>query len=136
MLRNSISIVKFEYLKSFVMKKLLIIAALFAGIIATAQEVKPTIEQLSNDVLKVTYYYEDGSVSQIGTFKDNKRHGEWISYNLQGEKTAQAEYTNGEKSGKWFFWNGNQLREVDYNNNAVVAVNTWINENPVATNRP
>lgn len=112
------------------------IIALFVGVIATAQEVKPTVEQISDDMVKVTYYYQNGTVNQVGTFKDNKRHGEWISYNLQGEKIAQAEYNKGEKSGKWFFWNGNQLREVDYNNNAIVAVNTWINENPVATNRP
>lgn len=118
------------------MKNLMMIAVLLLGCVSMAQEVKPTVEKVSEDTVKVTYYYSDGSVNQIGTFKDNKRHGEWISYNLAGEKIAQAEYTNGKKSGKWFFWKGDQLSEVDYRNNAIVAVNTWVNKNPVATNRP
>jgi hypothetical protein len=43
---------------------------------------------------------------------------------------------NYRKAGKWFFWNNDQLTEVDYSENAIVAVNTWVNKDPVATNRP
>jgi antitoxin component YwqK of YwqJK toxin-antitoxin module len=118
------------------MKKLMLMAALMLGVVATAQEVQPTVKTLSNDLVEVTYYYSNGEVSQIGTFKDNKRHGEWTSFSMEGKKTAEAEYQNGQKTGKWFFWSDNKLTEVDYSNNMVVAVNTWTNKNPVATNNP
>lgn len=119
------------------MKKILFLCALFVGVLAMAQDVKPQFDKQEDGTIKATYFYSNGEVAQVGTFnKDNERHGEWISYNLEGQKTAQAEYQNGEKAGKWFFWNNEQLTEVDYSNNAIVAVNTWVNKNPVATNKP
>ncbi|WP_438961543.1 toxin-antitoxin system YwqK family antitoxin [Nonlabens sp.] len=119
------------------MKKILFLCALFVGVLAMAQDVKPEFEKQNDGTIKATYFYSNGDIAQIGTFnKDNERHGEWISYNLEGQKTAQAEYENGKKAGKWFFWSDEQLTEVDYSNNAIVAVNNWVNKNPVATNRP
>lgn len=119
------------------MKKILFLCALFVSVIAMAQDVKPQFEKQNDGMIKATYFHSNGDVAQKGTFnKDNERHGEWISYNIKGKKTAQAEYQNGEKAGKWFFWNDEKLTEVDYSNNAIVAVNTWINNNPVATNKP
>lgn len=118
------------------MKKMLFACALFVSVLATAQETKPSIEKLDNGLTKVTFYHENGKVSQVGTLLENKRHGEWISYNAQGEKTAKAEYKQDRKSGKWFFWNGDTLSEVDYDNNTVANVNTWINKSAVASNKP
>lgn len=119
------------------MKKILFICALFVSVIAMAQDVKPQLEKQNDGTITATYFYSNGAIAQEGTFnKDNERHGKWISYNLEGQKTAKAEYKNGEKAGKWFFWSDEKLTEVDYNKNAIVAVNTWVNKNPVATNRP
>jgi hypothetical protein len=33
-----------------------------------------------------------------------------------------ATYDNGQKSGKWFFWNDTVLSEVDYSNNQIASV--------------
>lgn len=118
------------------MKKTLFICALFVVIFATAQDTKPTTKKLDNGLTKVTYYHANGAVAQEGTFLNNERHGEWISYNEQGVKTAKAEYARNEKTGKWFFWNGDKLTEVDYNNNAIAKVNTWVNSSAVASNKP
>lgn len=118
------------------MKKILFICALFVSIIATAQDTKPTTEKLDNGLTKVTYYHANGAVAQEGTFLDKQRHGEWISYNEKGEKTAKAAYANNVKTGKWFFWSGEKLTEVDYNNNAIAKVNTWVNTSAVAANQP
>jgi len=119
------------------MKKILLICALFVGATALAQDVKPQFEKQNDGTITATYFYSSGEIAQIGTFnKENKRHGEWISYNLEGQKTAKAEYQNDEKSGKWFFWNNEKLTEVDYKANSIVAVNTWVSKNPVATNHP
>jgi antitoxin component YwqK of YwqJK toxin-antitoxin module len=118
------------------MKNILLIIALAIGSFTMAQEVKPTFEKMEDGIIKATYFHDNGAVAQIGTFLENKRHGEWISYDANGQKTAKAEYKNNRKAGKWFFWNNDQLTEVDYSENAIVAVNTWISKESVATNRP
>jgi antitoxin component YwqK of YwqJK toxin-antitoxin module len=41
---------------------------------------------------------------------------------INGNKTAMATYDNGQKSGKWFFWNDTVLSEVDYSNNQIASV--------------
>jgi len=60
---------------------------------------------------------------------DGKLHGERLSFNTQGKKLVSANYDNGKKVGKWFYWNGTTLKEVDYNNNAVASVVEWKNKN-------
>lgn len=109
---------------------------LMLGVTAMAQEVKPQFEKLDNGLTKATYYHENGAVAQTGTFLNNERHGEWISYDVDGKKTAEAKYANDHKTGKWFFWKGDVLTEVDYSNNDIVAVNTWVNKSTVVSNTP
>ncbi|WP_127844522.1 toxin-antitoxin system YwqK family antitoxin [Psychroflexus aestuariivivens] len=77
------------------------------------------------ELTKVTMYYEDGIVHQIGYTKNNKLHGEWKSFDKDGNKIAKANYENGNKVGKWFFWNDGKLSEVDYDTNRIVKVSTW-----------
>ncbi|KQC34495.1 MULTISPECIES: toxin-antitoxin system YwqK family antitoxin [Nonlabens] len=118
------------------MKNLLILSVMMLSMITFAQEVKPKFDQLKDGKIAATYFHEDGTIAQQGFFLNNKRHGEWISYNKEGQKTAQAEFDNGKKTGKWFIWNGDELTEVDYQNNQIASVNTWIDKDPVASNKP
>ena len=83
---------------------LLILAILFTGTIL-AQEQKPVFEK-EGDIIKGTYYYTNGEISQYGYYnKEGKLHGEWKSYDISGKKISIGYYTNGVKTGKWFFWN-------------------------------
>jgi antitoxin component YwqK of YwqJK toxin-antitoxin module len=118
------------------MKKLMMIAILMLGVTAMAQEVTPKFEKLDNGLTQATYYHDNGTVAQTGTFLNKERHGEWISYNAEGTKTAEAKYDQDRKTGKWFFWKGDVLTEVDYSKNDIVAVNTWVNKSTVVTNTP
>jgi antitoxin component YwqK of YwqJK toxin-antitoxin module len=118
------------------MKNLMLLGAMLIGMIAAAQDVEPKFDQVDENMIKATFFHEDGTVAQTGYFVNKKRHGEWISYNVEGEKTAQAQFDNGEKTGKWFIWNKDELTEVDYRNNQIADVNTWVNKDPVASNRP
>ncbi|WDF59998.1 membrane-binding protein [Flavobacterium sp. KACC 22758] len=103
------------------MKKSVILAAvLFSGILA-AQEVKPELEAVGNKV-KATYYYDNGKVQQEGFFKDGKLDGVWVSYDEKGNKKAVGEYTEGVKTGKWIYFNENNLSEVAYVDNKVNSV--------------
>jgi antitoxin component YwqK of YwqJK toxin-antitoxin module len=107
-------------------KYVILVALLFSGVIF-AQDAKPVLEPFGKKV-KATYFYENGQVQQEGFFENGKLVGTWISYNEEGDKTSSGEYVNGVKTGKWFFWKGNNLSEVDYSNNKVTKVKNWRQE--------
>jgi len=116
------------------MKKLLTLIVLFVIANINAQEVEPTYEK-SGDMVKATYYYQDGSIKEQGFFKDKKLTGQWISYNQDGEKTMIANYDAGKKVGKWFAWNKNSLKEITYNNNKVISLKKWNEDTKLASNK-
>ncbi|KAA1244217.1 toxin-antitoxin system YwqK family antitoxin [Aquimarina sp. RZ0] len=115
------------------MRNLLLIAVfLFSGV-ALAQEVKPTFEK-QGDEIKGTYFHDNGEIRQQGFYKDGKLHGEWKSYDTTGKKIAMGQYEYGVKIGKWFFWKGEELSEVNYTNNTIASVTTWSNKSDVVVN--
>jgi hypothetical protein len=99
------------------MKKYIIIAAVLISGMIFAQDAKPKLEAVGN-LVKVTYFHENGNIQQQGFFKDGKLQGEWT-------KMAIALYDKGEKTGKWFFWNNAVLSEVDYSKNQIASVKNW-----------
>ena len=101
----------------------MIAAVLISGMIL-AQDIEPKLEIVGN-LVKVTYHYENGQIQQEGCFKDGKLQGQWVSFDVDGNKIAVAEYNGGEKVGKWFFWADSVLSEVDYSNNKVASVKNW-----------
>lgn len=106
------------------MKKYIMIAAvLFTGILF-AQNTKPQLEAVGNQV-KATYHHENGKVQQQGHYLNGKLQGEWTSYDAQGNKAAIGSYNKGQKVGKWFFWNNSVLSEVDYTDNRIASVKNW-----------
>ena len=79
-----------------------------------------------NKLIKAEIYHENGELSQTGYYTlDGKLHGEWFSYCDQGNKLVSAVYENGKKVGKWFYWNGDNLHEVDYQQNIIASSTTW-----------
>jgi antitoxin component YwqK of YwqJK toxin-antitoxin module len=98
-----------------------------------AQEANPSFEK-EGDMVKATFYHDNGMVSQTGYFLDGKLHGEWIMYDRDGKKTASGQYDMGAKEGKWFFWKDDVLQEVDYIDNEIINVVNWSNSEPVAIN--
>ena len=109
------------------MKKYIILAViLFTGAIF-AQNAKPILEPFGKK-LKATYFHENGEVQQVGYFENGKLEGIWVSYDESGNRIATGEYTQGVKTGKWLFWNDEQLAEVAYNNNNISSVKNWSQE--------
>jgi antitoxin component YwqK of YwqJK toxin-antitoxin module len=106
------------------MKKIMILGALVISGLTFAQAKKPVLEQEGNSV-KATYYYDNGQILQQGHFKDGKLEGSWVAYDEKGNKKSIGEYSNGEKTGKWFFWSDKSLSEVDYSKSKVKAVKSW-----------
>jgi antitoxin component YwqK of YwqJK toxin-antitoxin module len=103
------------------MKKLLFIALmLVSGVIFAKGE--PQLEVVGQ-LVKATYYYDNGNIQQVGFFKDGKLDGQWISYTESGTIQTVAEYSNGLKSGVWkYFDNAVATKEVSYSNNLIVSV--------------
>lgn len=120
-------------LKYYNMKNLILIAIFSISFVGFSQDKQPTYSA-EGDLVKATYYYEDGSVRVEGFFKDKKLTGVWTSFDQKGNKTQIAEYKEGKKVGKWFVWGKNSLKEITYNNNAIVSVNDWKSESELAIN--
>jgi len=114
-----------------IMKKYLLIVVMMVSGFVFSQGNSPVLEA-EGQLVKATYYYENGNVQQVGYFKDGKLDGKWTSYDVNGNVSAIAEYTNGVKSGKWmYFSNKLTTAEVDYTDNRIVAVKK-LNQNPIA----
>lgn len=109
------------------MKKVVIVAVLLVSGMMFAQEVEPKFEVVDN-MVKATYFYENGQVKEQGFYLDGKLHGKWVSYNQDGTKQTIGEYNEGKKTGKWFFWNENALSEVDFNKSKITDVKKWSRE--------
>ena len=116
------------------MKKILFIACLFVGLMAQAQDQKPTYKVVG-DMVKATYYHEDGAVFRQGFFKDGKLTGQWTEFDQKGNKVAIGYYKKGKKVGTWFQWKGNTLRQINYDNNTIASVSTWREDTKVAVNK-
>jgi antitoxin component YwqK of YwqJK toxin-antitoxin module len=106
------------------MKKVMIAAVLLVSGFSFAQEITPKFEVI-DQMVKATYFYENGAVKQQGMYLDGKLHGKWVAYNEDGTKQSLGEFNNGTKVGKWFFWNENTLSEVDFNDNRIAEVKKW-----------
>ena len=98
-----------------------------------AQENQMTKELKQNgDKIEATFYHENGQIAQKGYYQNGKLHGEWIAYDQDGNKKAIGRYSEGVKTGKWFFWNGEELSEVDYKDNIIASVHKWKNDGLVS----
>jgi len=87
----------------------------------------PKFEAHGN-MVKATYYYDNGKIQQEGYFLNGKPEGNWVAYDVNGKKISIGEYSSGEKTGKWVFWTDVVLTEVDYNKNKIEKNKTWKQE--------
>ena len=117
------------------MKKYIVIAFVFIGTIVTAQNKNQPKLESKGTLTFATYFYDNGSVQQEGTFnKNGVLEGLWTSYDFEGNKLSQGIYSNGIKTGKWFFWTENSLKEVDFVNSKIMNVNEWNRKSELAVN--
>lgn len=104
-------------------KALIIFAMLLIASWTYSQEKVKQVFNKDTNLIEATYYYDNGNISQEGTFNvDGKLHGQWTSYNEAGEKIAVGNYDNGIRTGTWYFWADNTLKEVEFSNNQIASV--------------
>jgi antitoxin component YwqK of YwqJK toxin-antitoxin module len=101
-------------------KSMLILLACFIGISSFAQKERVLKLNKEKNLIEVVYYHDNGEVSQTGTYTlDGKLQGQWLSFDAEGNKTVLANYDNGKKVGKWFYWTKETVKEVDYSTNVI-----------------
>lgn len=102
------------------MKKLVLIALLSVSGGVFSQNIEPKLEANGN-LVKATYFYDNGKVQQEGTFKEGKLDGKWTSYNEDGTLKQTAYYKDGMKTGTWISYNNNIItQEIAYSNNELL----------------
>lgn len=106
------------------MKKLVLFFFIFLiTVISFAQQKRDLKLNKDTNLIEVVYYHDNGVVSQTGTYTlDGKLQGVWLSFDTEGKKIVSANYDNGKKVGKWYYWNNGTVKEVDYSDNAIANV--------------
>jgi len=121
------------------MKKIIFILVAFLGVSTMyAQEIKKNKFVANGDLIEATLYHDNGQIAQTGFYtKSNKLQGDWKSFDANGNKLAKALYENGKKVGTWFFYQGENLKEVVYKEQNIAQVRTWeIKDTRVVSNLP
>lgn len=105
------------------MKKFICVFAILVLMVdmSFAQAVEPTFEK-QDDLVKATYFYDNGIIKEVGFFKDNKLQDQWISYNQEGKIKVVAFYNEGKKDGKWYLVGDESVKEVTYKSNKIIKV--------------
>ncbi|HKK12992.1 MAG TPA: hypothetical protein VJ945_09165 [Flavobacteriaceae bacterium] len=104
------------------MKKIILIFALLIAGYGFAQKPDVKTEKVG-DLTKATYYYANGNIEQQGTFNSQgKLQGEWVSYDINGNKLSVGHYDNGLKVGTWLFWQDGVVKKVEYKNSKIADV--------------
>jgi len=116
------------------MKKIFYLFILTFSFGVYAQSVEPTFEK-EGDKVKATYFHANGEVAQQGYFLKEKLDGEWKMFNEKGEKIAMGNYNGGAKTGTWMFWEGDMVKEVDFNDNRIAAVTESKSAKPLVRNK-
>jgi len=117
------------------MKKIVTFLMIFCVSFIFAQERNQKVKlEKKGDLVEATYFDNNGKIEQQGFFKDDKRHGNWISFNEKGEKIVVGHYLEDKKTGKWVFIIEETLKEVDYLNNKIISVNEWSNRSSIVIN--
>ena len=119
----------------------LLISLFFVNSIVSQNEIKyqdlntEDLEHVYNRfdrVVKVEIFHDNGELYQKGYLKNNKLHGRWESYDINGNLAVIGEFIKGKKTGKWFFWSSKNFTEVNFQNNNVIIHFKWENQNVVA----
>ena len=84
--------------------KYLICLFLFTTLALNAQENESRREFVQEgESVKFTEYHVNGNISQTGYFLDGKNHGDWVSYDLHGNKISEGSFESGKKLTVGFF---------------------------------
>ena len=62
-------------------------------------------------------YYDNGSLKQVGLYKDDKKSGRWSFYNKNGLMRSSGIFENDRQCGEWKFFCSGILDSIGYYHN-------------------
>ncbi|MFT4754023.1 MAG: antitoxin component YwqK of YwqJK toxin-antitoxin module [Salibacteraceae bacterium] len=116
------------------MKKLVLVAVFaIIGLGLNAQDTKVVKEEfyangnlkaqfmeVNESLIQATYFFETGTINEIGFFEEDELSGQWKTYNSNSELLAIGYFTDNRKSGTWsFYQNGSKIQEVTYSGSQI-----------------
>ena len=105
------------------MKAIILSACVLFSVSMAAQE-KPKRENTKiGSIVQATVFHDNGTVAQRGAYNlNNELHGAWTSYDAQGALIAQGAYAKGKRTGTWFFYNDQEIKQVQYQDGRMTQV--------------
>ena len=95
------------------MKAIILSACFLLSLTIAAQEMPKRENTKNGSIVQATVFHENGSVAQRGAYNlNNELHGAWVSYDEKGALVAQGTYTEGKRTGTWFFYNDEEIKQV------------------------
>ena len=105
------------------MKAIILSACFLLSLTIAAQETPKRENTKNGSSVQSTVYHDNGTVAQRGAYNlNNELHGAWVSYDTQGALVAQGTYTEGKRTGTWFFYNDQEIKQVQYQNGRMTQV--------------
>ena len=106
------------------MRQVLFILCFMSTLLGLAQN-GPIRENIKKgNTIESTVYHDNGNVAQHGYFNmANDLDGAWISYDVSGEILAQGNYREGKRIGTWYFYNTEEINQVQYQDGRITQVN-------------
>lgn len=80
---------------------------------------------------KYSWKYPNGQISALGQYHNDKKHGLWKWYNIEGLKTSESTYLYGSLEGKSisYYSNGKPHEIENYRNDKLHGESQWYYEN-------
>ena len=110
------------------MKKLalLLVVGLCSMSLMTAQDQKKDTYELVGELIEAVLHHDNGEVAQMGTYnKKGVLHGDWISFDREGNVQSRGSYENGKKVGTWRFYTKDKMKEVIYVDSRISEVTSY-----------
>lgn len=108
------------------MKGLMIAAILLIGCHSAFSQEKRNSYELKGDLIEAVLYHDNGEVAQMGTYdKQGVLHGDWVSFDRNGNKRSVGHYDKGKKVGTWQFYDDGKMKEVVYEDSRITKVSSY-----------
>ncbi|MCJ7468077.1 MAG: nicotinic acid mononucleotide adenyltransferase [Maribacter sp.] len=102
---------------------LVLLSFVFTSAVGFSQKQEQLKLNEETNLIEATYYYDNGAISQKGTFDlAGKLQGQWVSFDENGKKTAIGKYNKGMRTGKWSFWADGIIKEVEFDKNSIASI--------------
>jgi antitoxin component YwqK of YwqJK toxin-antitoxin module len=118
------------------MKKAMILALMFLGLMTYAQQVDVTYYDNGNvettiysdgDVTERVSYYKNGNIKEVASYLKGVPHGKWQIYDKKENLVSEGSFNHGKKSGVWFEFNRSTKKtyKITYINDVQVGSEEW-----------